>query len=449
MWTVVVAAWAWFSINFCSVAATHSPLKFLGAIPVTNPAFLIAVESAEGQKGNLDLLISSFGVSLFGPNPDQVHVVSNISEIIRSGKMLGARAVDVGQSISWPNELSIIDDVIYAPGGFLVPGKRGHIARMNVSDYLRAESKWTEMVSVDKGFFHRIQSINLLNNSPDPTNNSGNRLVSCRGWKGTFGGHEGEMVYFDPSEAHPEMHHLAHGCDVFFATIDINHDGILEFIVPVFFGSQLQLMWTEHPDGDYTKPEFIRTRVIDENVGAAFDVEIVDVDGDGKLDILATNHQSNRANPSASVFVYEINVPSLVVQDAASAFQPKSISDFMNQVVFERHTISKAMPVISRSFAAAAPGSARAVFPRDPSAISDLRSARTRPVVVVSGDDAQKAFLLEHVEGTRWQYTQSILHDCGGTVGAVATMDVDGDGWMEVFVPCYTKNYVAVYTFSR
>jgi hypothetical protein len=41
----------------------------------------------------------------------------------------------------------------------------------------------------------------------------------------------------------------------------------------------------------------------------------------------------------------------------------------------------------------------------------------------------------------------SVLHDCQATVGALAYGDVDGDGKSEIFVPCYDKSELYVYSF--
>lgn len=45
------------------------------------------------------------------------------------------------------------------------------------------------------------------------------------------------------------------------------------------------------------------------------------------------------------------------------------------------------------------------------------------------------------------KYTLETIKNEGGTVGSLTFADVDGDGWLEFFVPNYDKNYIEVYQF--
>ena len=35
----------------------------------------------------------------------------------------------------------------------------------------------------------------------------------------------------------------------------------------------------------------------------------------------------------------------------------------------------------------------------------------------------------------------------GGTVGSLTFKDLDGDGWLEFFIPNYDQNYIEVFQF--
>jgi hypothetical protein len=69
----------------------------------------------------------------------------------------------------------------------------------------------------------------------------------------------------------------------------------------------------------------------------------------------------------------------------------------------------------------------------------------------VAGDGTNSAFLLTPVAGEPFTYSapaDSVLLNAGGTVGTLAIADVNGDGYVEMFVPNYDKGYVNIYTFS-
>ena len=196
--------------------------------------------------------------------------------------------------------------------------------------------------------------------------------------------------------------------------------------------------------------------VIDETVGAAFDIQSVDLDGDGVEDILVTNHQSGKKGTPPSVFAYHVvkpeaapRTPGLVLNygdnDQEAGFdRPTSVSDFMNGLQFTRRTLSSNFTIVNRSFMAAGPGAAKAVrVHADPS-----HPANKYPTIVVSGDGTEKAYLLSRTENNVWEYAHEQFHDCSGTVGGILTRDLDNDGWQEVVVPCYDKDYVAIYTFA-
>lgn len=242
------------------------------------------------------------------------------------------------------------------------------------------------------------------------------------------------MEYLQPnSDGSFSAVKIADGCDCFFATLDLNNDGIMEFIVPQFFTKKLVLVWTEHPRGDYSQPQFIRQRVIDDTIGAAFDIELFDLENDGELEILVTNHQSASDKIASSLWLYKVERPSMLVQDGKM-----QVSTFMETIKFNRHLISKDFTA-KPGFQAAAPGSPRAFVP----------APGQPPMIAVSGDATQKAHLLvrDHGDGP-YTFKSQIVHDCKGTVGDILVEDLDGDGFVEMVIACYDTNYVVVYTFA-
>lgn len=463
-------------------------LRLVAQFPFRKPAFITTVENPlrKQNSSSVDLLISSFGVSFLpSANPDGVHFIPNIAEAFRTQSFV---AQPIGSHVVWPNQVQSLDeDRLVVAGGFLVPGKHGHVSMLDYRAFRRHEAselvEWTTMVQDGSGFYHRVKRVNVFNRAA-AQGDDGYRWVTCRGEKSVFGQSQGQMIFIEPPSATSGDNSenetrerssvvgsgprgvngfnvysiLKEWCDCYFETVDLNRDGIPEFLIPSFFGKKFILAWTEHPLGDYSQPSFIRYRVLDDNVGAAFDVQSVDLDGDGQDEILVTNHQSGRGPIRPSVFAYHYTLPSFS-HDSSSQSQHEeenrqqrpfvsfpslhhnNVSDFMMAIAFERKTLFDGFQVVNHMFMAAGPGSAQAVRTH--------RDSKEAPVLVVSGDGTEKAHLItsdnENVEGG---YKHSIFHDCHGTVGGIAVADVDGDGWQDVFVPCYDKDYIAVYTFA-
>ena len=81
-----------------------------------------------------------------------------------------------------------------------------------------------------------------------------------------------------------------------------------------------------------------------------------------------------------------------------------------------------------------------------------LHRFSSRPLVLVSGDDDGRAYFLEPRSNNTqdWTYTKNVFHDAGsGTVGQIAFADVDGDDFIDLFVPNYNLNDISVYTFAQ
>lgn len=74
-----------------------------------------------------------------------------------------------------------------------------------------------------------------------------------------------------------------------------------------------------------------------------------------------------------------------------------------------------------------------------------------KPVILLSGDDDGRAYMFEpnSQNPDDWSYRKVTFCDAGtGTVGELSAADVDADGYVEVFVPSYSKNEVLVYSFK-
>ena len=161
---------------------------------------------------------------------------------------------------------------------------------------------------------------------------------------------------------------------------------------------------------------------VDDAIGSAFDVQLVDLNADGKLDVLATNSMTD--GTKGGVFAYEI--PTNFKTDP-----------------WPKHVLTTGFTLPSNPLTnPAAPGSATAFQPKV--------GGTSKPLIALSGDDSGAEWILTPASGSTadWTYTRADLVDTGGTCGEAAIGDVDGDGWVELFVPAYGKKTVHVFTFA-
>ena len=73
-----------------------------------------------------------------------------------------------------------------------------------------------------------------------------------------------------------------------------------------------------------------------------------------------------------------------------------------------------------------------------------------RAHIFVAGDGDYKAHILypDGDSATDFGYTDVVMSDAKGTVGALAFSDLDNDGWTEVWLPNYDKGYVELFKIS-
>jgi hypothetical protein len=409
-------------------SASGPEARSLGTIQVGKPAFLALVPFQPGEAPTL--VISSF--RMFGR--DTVRTVPAVGEFLED---LGAvRPTLLTDRITWPNETdwtpgSIFGfDALTVSSGFLVPGKnRGAVSVLPLRDGAAFWAHEPIRLSPDMPgwFYHRAVW-------RDMDGDGAQDVITARARKPMMGAGRGKLVWLrNPGRqirenaadgikvgAAPswEEQVLAEGPDVHFRLEDLDGDGTEEVLATEFFGKRLSVSWFEGGEGPLAS-RGLRRRVIDAQLGSAFDLELVDLDGDGRRDLLVTNHEPDE---KAAVFAYEIP------------------DDFRNEA-WPRHTLIEGIETRQGGPKQASPGRATAFHPRpaEPGA---------RPWILVSGDGSQRAHLLVPEEGSRWAYREETLVDVGGTVGLCLAEDVDGDGYTEIFVPSWNKDEIHVFTFA-
>ena len=389
------------SLNFASNAFSLE-LKIQEPTKIQKPGFLYAHE-----EGNEKTLLVA---SLVPFSKDSIFEIRN-----QSTENTAARSISLmTDAITWPNEIKPLPPALGAKGwvsvagGFLVPGKgQGNISLLNLES-----GQVVDITKIPNVFYHRVEWHDM--------NHDGRLdIVTARAHKPMFGPGTGEMVWLEQPQSPFSQEWIEHpmikGPDVYFRGSDLDHDGNVDFLVTEFFGKKLSFIHQDAHSKEWKKS------IIDDTIGSGFDLSFVDLNLDGKTDVLVTNHEKNA--DMAAVFAYEI---------------PSNLDS-----KWKRHTLLTQIETTQGGIAQASPGEAIAFSP------SKALDA-SKPWIAIAGDGSQRLWLLEPntQDPNDWTYKSSIPLQTQSTIGRIEVSDLDDDGYKEIHVPAYDANLIYTLKFQ-
>lgn len=423
----------------CTLCLADAALntKFKASVPVKQAAVAAIAPNYPHSNGPA-LLVSTFGVVLYGGSPS--FAIPSVKDVM-AGNATTPQQIE--KSEVWTNWIdmapeSVAKNTVLTAGGFLVPIgpiSTGKIALFDVTD--PSKPIRTQISTDKKGwFYHKVVWHDM---------NGDGRLDLVAARATAPSPIAGEMVWFEqPTDgavsnatftAEPWKEHVTtdeKGPDVDFIFEDLDGDGKPEMVATQFFSAQ-QLAIYSCPEASWTKCDksnVVRT-IIDDVNGPFFAIQRVDLNGDGKKDLLVTNNQDDKGKDGkGSVFAYE---------QPANGFTG----------TWSKHVLATGYVPIASLFPS--PGAHSKGSPGRSIAFQAKTGATGKPQILVSGDDGGFVSVLTATseEAGSWDYSQKYLCNSTGTIGSPTVGDVDGDGFADIFVPFYADNKIEMYTFEE
>lgn len=236
------------------------------------------------------------------------------------------------------------------------------------------------------------------------------------------------------------------GPDVALDIADLDGDGVPEIVATHFFTSAEIVLYGAPFGGSWTTVSPFappRMAVLSNDQGLPFDVQFVDLNADGQLDVLATNHQSDGclfpSVPPGRAFALEAS---------GDIFADPWIVHILLDNLFPQ-------PGVARL----GPGRAGPFFPSKTYPFA-------KPWISVGGDEVGKVFILRPADedATNWSYESAVLFDINDAFPPNTTQTVTPEGFTistigrvsvrfgsqdtaEIWFPVFEAKQLRVFTF--
>lgn len=365
------------------------------------------------------LLLNRFGAApFFGKS--QVSLVN----------LTSGASHDVANNIDWPNVATIVDETVFGfkaaiiGSGFLVPSHTtGGIWIVELAEEPKVLTSGPVKITKDLKswkpdsgwFYHQGTLVDM---------NGDGRLdivtSRCAYSVEPFNPKQGKLVWLE----HPASgaldgtpwveHEMQDGPDFIFEVAPKALTGSdIGVCAAEYIGERLSYVHGSESAG-------YSTRVVDDALGHGFGCTWVDLNGDGKLDLLATNH----LNQNGSVFAYTWD---------------GDLADKSTKV--QKHVLATGFNAATTSAGQASPGDAIPFFAKTANTVG-------KPLLLVSADNGNYICVLvpnAPNDPSDWTYNKKVIEYIGADVGRAAIGDTDGDGINEIFVPAYDAGQLVQY----
>lgn len=385
-------------------------MKWNRNISVDKPGFLFLPKELPDT-----LVINSFEATPFF-GKDYVSV-ANVSEV-------DPKVQTLTTSIDWPNYATVVDKEVFGfqaliiGAGFLVPSHAtGGVYILEASPSPKTLKKPVKVTKDEGGYFYHRGVLRDMNGDGKLDIVTARCHYEVYPWSKK----SGELVWLeqpatDALSGTPwTMHKLHDGPDFLFTPHPTLFEKNMLTVSAEYVYSKVAIYFL-NDEG------VVEERVIDDKCGHGFSASWVDLNRDGKLDLLATNHE----NQNGSVFAY--------TWDGDITKSDTKIT---------KHVLATGFSAISTSQGTAAPGDAVAFHPNAETERTD------KPWIFVSGDNGNTIVLLRPTSenGDDWAYSKQILAYMGADVGQ-NVIDTTS-AVRSVYVPAYDNNEVVQYMFTQ
>jgi len=469
---------------------------FLGIAPLPD---------AQGVERDALLLSSFFNVEKDAAGegverflmPDMAAVIPGLDDLDladfnadRDAEIITDRGRDEALSI-WPNKTDRVPEgilpfnAIVVPGGFLAATGPGRLVLVDMDDPARTEYLVIEAGTAppscgDEGLrnerwdYHKAVWLDIDGDGLKD-------LVTVRAafQPFMFGCPPmGELVWFrNPGEQiRPDVPWEEHvllglpdtpgGPEINLDLADLNGDGIPEIIATHFLTSDAISIFGAPEGGQWRDVDpaagvLPRQQVIMTEQGRPFGVQAVDLNLDGRLEVLATNHQGD-----GCFAVTDDEIPGRVIALQQPASGRLFDEPWTVRILKDDIRPNPTFPAPVRGPGRLAPNRAAAFWP-----IRWLEG-RIRPWIVVGGDEAPKVWILRpptRRQSNDWNYSSAAIFDINDYYGEGTTQRLQDDsrnvsystigglnwrydrpgawGFAEIYAPVFEAGHIHIFSF--